>query len=258
MTSLIRTYTFAFNGPVVEDPLAVIQSARESELSISIRPIASFIQLVNPGYDKQLMDTAVCYLYASLTDTLVSTPGVKTMPACCSFYLQPELEIQSSSYQNYVRATMAMIKKDSDSPGTFWVQQRGVNHANKEALSTYFRFSVEADELPPDSPLNQGFAQFDRRDITELNNAYKEATSLELLSTQKIESFDDPSIIKIGMYDGLRFGYSRVTDGRRTMASRTLIVYEGKIYTITLAYRKDSGNTWLPVASRLIQSLVLL
>lgn len=258
VTSPMRTYTFAFNGPVVKDPIAVIQSAKESAQSISLQSMASFIQLVNPGYDKQLMDTAASYLYASLTDTLFSTPGVKTMPACCSFYLQPELEIQSSSYQNYVRTTIAMINKDTDSPGTFWVQQRGVNHGNKLALATYFRFSVEADVLPPESPLNRGFDQFDTSDITELNNAYKEAISIELLSTQKIESFDDPSIIKIGMYDGVRFGYSRVTDGKRTMVSRTIVVYEGKIYTITLAYRKDAGNPWIPVANRLLNSLILL
>ena len=258
VTSQLRTYTFAFNGAVVENPVTVLDAATESTISISPQALASFIQSVNPGYDKQLLDSAAHYLYAARVDTIVSKPGVVTMPGSCSFYLPYELEIQSSSYQNYVRATTAMLNKEASAPGTFWVQQRGVNIGDKAAMATYFRFSVEATVLSDGSVSAGGLSQLSNQDLVEMNETYKQGINEELLPNQKIEQFDAPSRVKIGMYDGVRFGLVRTTDGKKTAASRTIVFEGGKLYAITLSYRKDDEARWLPVAGSVLNSLLLL
>lgn len=257
VTSKLRSYTITFNGDGINDQLGVLSSIKESSVVIEAAiDWSEYLAKINPSFQRTLLDSSMFYLYQTGSDTTDSEAGsVITIPQCCVFTLPEGTELQSSIYRKYSQAVISMIGRNDK--GTFWLQQKGINQGNREAYKTYFRFTVGYEILPAEDS-DVLMSNFSKADLAYLKATYEAGIRTSLLANQRIESIHEPIEVRFGPYYGVRIGHTRITDGKRTVSTRTIVTANAKRYIIEAGYRQEHMAQWEAVVNQLLNGLVLL
>lgn len=257
ISSKFRSYTITFNGNGIKDQLGVLRSIHESSMVISQSiDWADYLSKVNPAFQQTLLDSSMIYLYRMGQDTSESEAGsVITVPECCVFTLPEGTELQSSTYRQYSQSVIRMV--DRDDQVQFYVQQEGLNKARPEAYNTYFRFSVRRFVLPPEGK-DATMAGLTKEDLDDLNETYASSITSAALASQRILSIDDPQKFRFGPYEGVRFGHTRETDGKRSIGKTIIVMAHGNRYVIETGYRQDDRVRWDATVNQLLNGLILL
>lgn len=183
--------------------------------------------------------------------TTIAIKGIGTID------IPPTMEIQAGKYKEFADAYRKIKGYETSD---LVIQPKGASNLERDAIRKYARvlISKRVDSESIGIGLHFSFADFTRKDVSELNEVFTAQIKSQLPPSTTVTEWYPLELVKVNRMSSMRLGFKRqLRDNPPVVVYSYKFFDYTKTYELTVSYRETEKSYWKKDLERLVNSFVI-